>query len=703
MLRWAPYPVVRVALSFILGILLYLIFGRQEGLAPGLPAFFFALFVLAFILSRKYKTVFATDVAGVVATLTFVVFGYFMTQQRTQVYQPAHLSHLPTAPAYYVGVVDDYVLQKPGYQSTVLAVEQVQVNGQWQRATGKVQLSVPHDSEEEYELKYGDVLLIKGARQEVAPPLNPNQFDYRKYLANKGIHFRHYLPSFQFHKLGSEPANPVLYYSIQLRRNLDEVLRERIGEKREYAIASALILGVKDELDNSIRQAYADTGTMHVLAVSGLHVGLIYTLLMLVLAKFNSSARQRWAGAILVLAILWLYAFITGLSPSVLRAVLMFSLVTVGLALKRRTVVYNTVSVAALGLLFWNPYNLLEVGFQLSFLAVLGIVYIQPKLYRLLEIDNFILDFIWAYFTVAIAAQLATLPLGLYYFHQFPMYFWLANIVVVPLATLVLYSGVVALLFSWIPVVSDWLFGLHLVLTYLMNDFNLWVQGWPQALINGIDITLLQVLLLYALLFAFILFLAFNKLRYLSIAVGVVAILAVQEIVEAQQQQNQKQLLIYSVRGSTGIGLVQGQQAVLLADSALLYNYSNFTFNVQPHLWQVGVQEPKISSLMGDSLGLTSLIILPDSNQLLVWQGQRWLILSHPPKLKPKPGFAVDYLLLRQNVRVKPEELQEYRFDKIILDASSAPWYRKRLHQQLDTLGIAYYDVADSGAFVVEF
>ncbi|GHA78112.1 ComEC/Rec2 family competence protein [Pontibacter akesuensis] len=703
MLRWAPYPIVRVTLSFILGVLLYLLIGRQEGIGPGLLAFFFALFILAAILAKKYRTAFAYDVAGILALLTFAILGFVITQQRTEIYQPNHLAHLSAAPAFYIGVVDDYVLQKPGYQSTVLEVTQVQVNGAWQKASGKVQLSVPHDSEAKYELKYGDVLLVKGAPQEVTPPLNPNQFDYRNYLANKGIHYRHYLQSFQYQKLGHEPNNLILSYSIQLRRNLDEVLRERIGEKREYMIASALILGVKDELDNSIRQAYADTGTMHVLAVSGLHVGLIYTLLMVVLARMNSTARQRWLGAILVLAVLWLYAFITGLSPSVLRAVLMFSLVTIGLALRRRTVIYNTVAFAAGALLFYNPYNLLEVGFQLSFLAVLGIVYLQPRLYKLLEVDNWLLDFVWAYFTVSVAAQLATLPLGLYYFHQFPMYFWLANIVVVPLATLVLYSGVVALLFSWVPVVSNWLFDLHLVLTYLMNDFNLWVQRWPQALVNGIDITLLQAVLLYALLLAFILFLAIKKLRYLSIAVGLVAILVVQEITEAQRQQRQKQLVVYSVRGSTGVGLVQGQQAVLLADSALRHNKSNYTFNVQPHLWQLGVQQANIVSFVDAAPGTAPLVTLPDSNQLLVWQGKRWLILSRPPKLHPKAGFEVDYLLLRQNIRVWPEQLQAYKAGKVILDASNATWYRKRLHQQLDTLGISYFDVADSGAFVVEF
>ncbi|CAM3422318.1 hypothetical protein POKO110462_02105 [Pontibacter korlensis] len=190
-----------------------------------------------------------------------------------------------------------------------------------------------------------------------------------------------------------------------------------------------------------------------------------------------------------------------------------------------------------------------------------------------------------------------------------------------------------------------------------------------------------------------------KKLRFLSIAVGLATVLSVHQVWEEVQQKQQRQLVVYSVRGNTGIGLVQGQKAMLLADSALLANQQNYTFNVQPYLWQLGVQEPQFT-LLTETTSPT--VTLPDSNELLVWQGQRLLILSYPPRLQACSDFAIDYLMLRRNVRVRPEQLQQYTFGKLILDASNTPRYRQRLHQQLDTLGIAYYDVADSGAFVLE-
>ncbi|MFD3003076.1 ComEC/Rec2 family competence protein [Pontibacter toksunensis] len=701
MLRWAPYPFIRITLSLVAGILLYFILGEGLHYSMEIFAFFVAAFIIAAVFSLRAKAAEATNMAGIVGLLCFVFLGFWATHLHTEKNNPQHLLHLSGQPAYYVGVVEDYLVQKPGYQSTVLQVQQVQVNGKWQAADGKVQISLPHDSEKTYELNYGDVLLIKGAPQKVAPPGNPNQFDYRQYLANKGIYHRHYLQAFQAQKIGSAPPSPLLAASIHLRRNLDFLLRQRIEARREYAISSALILGVKDELDNSIRSAYASTGTMHVLAVSGLHVGLIYLVLVWLFSFFAPSVRQRVLQAVLILGFLWTYAFLTGLSPSVLRAVVMFSFVTVGTAIKRQTNIYNTIAIAAAALLLLNPYNLKEVGFQLSFLAVLGIVYLQPKLYGLLEINNWLLDKVWSYFTVAIAAQLATLPLGLFYFHQFPVYFWFANLLIVPAAMFALYTGIVALAFSWVPVLSSLLFALHYGIVWGMNWFNEVVQHLPYALLNGIDITALQTWLLYAFFIMLLLFVALRQLRYFALATGIVAVLSIKEIMETVQQKEQELLTIYNVRGSTGIALVQGQQATLLADSALLHDESNFSFNIQPHLWYLGVARPQFASMGSGAIASAAYTMLPDSNSLVVWQGQRMLLLSHPPQLTSQQPLSPNYLLLRNNVRVKPQVLQAYAPGKVILDASNSPWYRQRLHQQLDTLGIAYYDVADSGALVV--
>lgn len=700
MKRWAPYPFVRITLSFIAGVLVYLHTGKEFRYSPELFAFFVALYLVLYLVSRRVKSVEANTLAGIAGLLCMAAAGVWLTHLHTEVHRPLHLSNLANAPAYYVGVVDDYVVQKPGYQSTVLQVEQVQVNGQWQPAEGKIQLSVPHDSQREYELAYGERLLIKGAPLPVALPANPNQFDYRAFLANKQIHYRHYLQAHQFQKIETDPSNPVLYFSIYLRRQLDALLKESITERREYGISSALILGVKDELDNSIRDAYAQTGTMHVLAVSGLHVGMIYWFLALLLSGMKRTTALRLGYASILLTALWLYAFITGLSPSVLRAVIMFSMVTIAMASRRQHNIYNTLAAAAFVLLWYNPYYLLEVGFQLSFLALLGIVYLQPRFYALLTFDNQAFDYTWKIFTATLAAQLATFPLGLYYFHQFPVYFWLANLLVLPAAGFVLGSGAIALAFSWVPFLSTLLFGIHHALTWSMNEFNLWVNRLPHAVLNGIDISVSQTWLLYTLLLLFILFFAYKQLRYFALATVVVAVLAVQEIMEIATQQNQRSLVVYSMRNTTAVSFLQGQQATVVSNQPLAPQ--NYTFNIQPYLWHKGVQQTETYNLAETPLTVISHALLPDSNSLYVWQGKRMLVVSKPIKMQPSQSFEVDYLLLTQNVRVKPEELQPFQFKQLILDASNAPWYLQRLKPQLVEAGMQFYDVTEQGALVVD-
>ncbi|MDX5482822.1 MAG: ComEC/Rec2 family competence protein, partial [Hymenobacteraceae bacterium] len=360
--------------------------------------------------------------------------------------------------------------------------------------------------------------------------------------------------------------------------------------------------------------------------------------------------------------------------------------------------IYNTLAAAAFALLLYNPYYLLEVGFQLSFLALLGIVYLQPRLYDLLRFDNRVLDYGWALFTASLAAQLATFPLGLYYFHQFPVYFWLANLVVVPAAIGVLYTGMTALAFSWVPYLGSLLFSVHFGLTWVMNEFNLFINKLPEAVINGIDISIAQTWLLYTLLLLLIFFFAYKQLRYFALATAVVAVLAVQEIMEISAQQNQRSLVVYNLRNATAFSFLQGQQATVVSNTAITPD--NYTFNIQPYLWHKGVQQAAQHTFTEAPPEGISHALLPDSNSLYVWQGKRILVVSRPVKVQPLQKFEVDYLLLTQNVRVNPEQLQSFRFKQLILDASNAPWYLQRLRRQLTEAGIAFYDVTEKGAFV---
>ncbi|NDK55287.1 ComEC/Rec2 family competence protein [Pontibacter fetidus] len=704
MLQWAPYPFLRIALSFIAGILLYTTIGEDVRFAPEVFTFFVALFLGLYGYSRIYRSAEVNAWMGIVGLVCFAAAGYWVTELRTPHLQQDHLSNLKEKPTYYTGVVNDYVIQKPGYQRTILAVDKVLVNGKWQPASGQVQVTVPHDTPEDYTFTYGDKLLIKGSPLPVGGPLNPEQFNYKEYLQQKGVYHKQNLQTNQFALLGNAPPNYLLYVSIKMRRYFEEVIKQNVPAKREYGIATALILGVKDDLDNAIRDSYAATGTMHVLAVSGMHVGLIFGVFLLLFKNTNLNKSQRLLFVLLVLGLLWLYAFLTGLSPSVLRAVVMFSLVMLAMVLSKRHNIYNTLAITAFLLLFYDPYLLFDVGFQLSFLAVLGIVAIQPGIYGLLNVTPWLPDKVWELFSIAVAAQLITLPLGIYYFHQFPVYFWLANIVVVPLSTLVLYAGLAALAFSWVPLLSDALFALHFGLIWVMNEFNLLLTNLPNALINGLDITALQSWLLYAILGLLVLFIVQKRLLYLAIAVAIVGVISVQQILETIDQQNQKLMAIYSLRGSTALGFIEKQEATLVTDSTLLNDRQNYTFNIQAHLWELGVTEPVFSVVGKNPSKLASVLsqTLPDGNELLVWKRKKILLVRKPLKLQPVADLTFDYIILMQNVRLKPETLKPFKFKTIMLDGSNKPWYIFRMKSELAKYKFPVYDVTMQGALVQE-
>lgn len=704
MLQWAPYPFLRIALSFVAGIIVYTTIGEGFRFAPEVFTFFVVLFLVVYLYARNYRSAEANSWVGIVGLLCFAAAGFWITELRTPHLQSDHLTKFETQPTYYTGVVNDFVVQKPGYQRTVLAVDKVLVNGKWQHATGQVQVTVPHDTPDDYTFTYGDKLLIKGAPQLVAPPLNPAQFNYKKYLQQKGIYHRQNLQAHQFKQIGNEPPNLLLYASIKVRRFFEDIIREKVTVKREQSIATALLLGLKDNMDNEVRDAYAATGTMHVLAVSGMHVGLVFGIFLLLFKHVNFNRSQRLLMALLVLGLLWLYGFMTGLSPSVLRAVLMFSLVLVAQVLSRRHNIYNTLAIAAFVLLCYDPYMLFDVGFQLSFLAVIGIVALQPGIYSLLTLNNWLLDKIWQLVSIAVAAQLITLPLGIYYFHQFPVYFWLANIVVVPSATFALYFGMAGLVLSWVPYLSDLLFYIHFGLIWIMNEFNQLLMSLPGSLVNGLDITVLQAWLLYVVLALLVLFLVQKQLRYLVWATAIVAIVSVQQILEAIEHQNQKMLAIYSLRGSTAVGFIQSKEAVLVTDSTLLADPQNYSFNVQAHLWQRGISAPAFQLLGDDPTGDTAVFrsSLPDGNELLVWQGQKLLLVRKPLTIQPTSELELDYILVTQNAQVKPGIIKSFKVKAVVLDGSNRPWYISRLKAELTKLDLPVYDVTTQGALVLE-
>ncbi len=373
---------------------------------------------------------------------------------------------------------------------------------------------------------------------------NPYEFDYRKYLERKKIYRQVYLDKQNWIKSGYT-ENSLAILAEKTRQRLLNIYQKLPIDKKELEILSALTLGDKRDLDPETKHVFSSAGAMHVLAVSGLHVGIIFWIIVLLLGYLRKQKSGRIIFTAISIATLWGFAFITGLSPSVTRATAMFSIFIVGEMLQRKSNVYNSLAASAFFLLLFNPNNLFGAGFQLSYCAVFGIVYLQPKISSFLKIKNKIVQFFWNLFTVSVAAQIATVPFTLYYFGQFPTYFWITNIIIIPMVMILIPLGIFLLIVSGIPVLSNiiaTIINLMIKSAYYLLSH---IQQLPSSVLHT-SISQVQLIFILIPILALFLLLKAKRIFYLYlIFIGILFLIST-FIYHSINNLNKNELIIYN-------------------------------------------------------------------------------------------------------------------------------------------------------------
>lgn len=705
MIKWAPYIFVRITICFGAGILWQIFAGNPFAYLPALVAFFIALFLGLHWLGARRASVLFTQLAGITGLVSIFLFGILVTQLRTETRFPNHLLHQKKLVSFYTGVISDFVVEKPNHYNVILRINQMRLASGWHASAGKIMLMMRKEAGLP-KPRYGDVLLVKGKPDLPQPPLNPNAFNYRQYLAYQQIYHQQYVWPQQVKVIGYQPPFQMMALSIRLRNHLDSILKKYIPGQRNYAIATALVLGMKEYLDADIKAAYTRTGTTHVLAVSGLHVALLFLALNWILGKLARTPRQKLVVFLLLLGIMWLYAFVTALSASVLRAVVMFTLLSIGKFFKRRSNIYNILAGTAFALLVYNPFFILDVGFQLSFAAVVGIVFWQPRFSEWLQFDNWLSKKLWEGVTASLAAQLATAPLALYYFHQFPVYFLLANLFAVIISEFILYVGFILLALGFVPVLGQilgWVMGL---LLDIMNTGVLVMEKLPFAIIDGISMSVVQAWLVAGFLLLISWFFIYRQRVFLlaaSIALISSSVLQFAKITTRQQQQL---WVVYNLKNTSGLAFIKGRQATLLTDSIVNIRKPEFTYNIQPHWWQLGIKDARYVSLQKPIYNELPTFNTPAGNSFYVWRGIRILIITQPEKfvLTQTSPLTIDYVVVKNNVKLNLTQIKQvFRFKSLIFDSSDKKWYRQRMQEVCAQQQIPFYDVSKEGAFIARW
>jgi competence protein ComEC len=732
MIRWGLFPFARPAIACLLGIVLYEVGLRDwppTVLATGSGALLSVVTTATLQRRLSAQARWTRTQIGAALLVTWGLIGAFWAGLWDESRRADHLLYQPQGIVAWEGVVEEGLTHKATYDGTTARVWQVKrADGHWVEATGRIKLLIRYG--EQAPPRYGDVVLVHGAPQRVAPPPNPEQFDYATYLRHRQTWHEQFVSSVGYVVTRHVTLNPLKGWSLRSAEAIQQVLRRYVPAPREGGLLTALVLGITDDLATDLKTAYGATGTTHVLAVSGLHIGLVFSLVILLLGGDKWRKRHpagRWLTLVLVLSICWGYALLTGLSASVLRAVVMATLVAVGRAGGKKISLFNTLAVAALGLLLYNPQYLFDVGFQLSFLAVLSIALLQPRLARWWEPEAWLPRQVWAGVTVALAAQAGTVPLTLYYFHQFPTQFLLANLVAVPWSNGLLYTsfGLLALagsnhLLLQLGLSSAWLeSALHGVggalawLTYWLNETVSAIGRLPAAVITGIHVGLGQMFLLYVILFTTVMWLVLRSRHWLVATVLTVALYVGSRIATLTRTATDHTFIVYSVRHHGAIGLLDGLETTMLTDSAIWIDSAagpnGLRANILPHLGTRGAQRQTWHPWLGrDSLAHppagTVAWLLPDGNRLLAWRQVRVLLIDRPLALQPSAGarpIAVDWVLVHGRPRLKPSALARAVACRwVVLDGAGPAGWTKWRTQELRAAGFRCHSVAEEGAFI---
>lgn len=553
--------------------------------------------------------------------------------------------------------ITSYTETKPATYKTTGRVLGMFRQGKWEPSSGKTLLYF--DRKAGVIPEYGEIYVLNGPLQEIEAPKSPYEFNYRQYQARNGIFHRQFLRQGDFRKVGVTEHKSLFYYAHQANVYTHRVFSEVLTDQSQLGVAEAMIGGMRSELDMETLQWYTDTGTVHALAVSGMHIAILFWVLNAVFGAFLNRRRLPFIACILFF--LWSYAVFTGLSPSVCRSTLMFTIFQVGIFLKRTGNPVNTLLFSALILLMIVPAWIYDVGFRLSYLAVLGILVLYPWLLRRLHFRQRPLQWLWEATAVSIAAQVYTLPLTLYYFHQFPNYMLLANPVVGLISVPLLPVGLLLLFLFKVPLAGFLLGWIFKWLIMVMNACVWYVHTLPAAVTYGLALSLTGVILLYGAIGLFQAYLKFRRVVYLKGMAVLVGILMIWGAGKRVLQFRQAELTFHHIPKGYGISLVSGRSAVFFSSDSLIREPLVEKYHLRNYYDALGIA------------GRTTKTVMNRENELLrTTLGDIFWVKAGNTRSLPK----AHYTMVSHNALAPETETQGTR---LILDATNHRRYIEKI------------------------
>src|SRR5690554_2745635 len=472
------FPIVKVTIGFMFGlwVALYFDFGLLIGIGGILCCF---LGILLTYFSHQ-KTLFF----GISAFLLSMGIGIFTQALHNDILNKNHYLHAISDQRQIINLTLSSKLKPNAYNHRYYA----EVNSIDNRKRSGVVLININKNLYPKEPEIGSNFEVFSKIIPNSLPKNPSQFDYGKYLEKQKVYAQIYTDSTNVQKLHIQKTSN--YYTYKVRSRILNNLRKSGFSEEELTVLHALILGQQQDISPEILQAYQYAGAVHILSVSGLHVAYIYLFLNFILNFFPNHKKGKIFKLIILILSLWGFALLAGMAPAIVRAVTMFSFLTIGKFLRRNTNIIYTLLASILFILLWKPSFLFDVGFQLSYLALFFIVWTKPMMDKFYNPSNKIKKYVWDVVTVSLAAQIGVLPLSLYYFNQFPTLFIITNLFVLfPLSIFMVY-GVILTILAFFGITDFYLSKIMEYGIWYINEVSFQVAKFERFVLTDVSFTM---------------------------------------------------------------------------------------------------------------------------------------------------------------------------------------------------------------------
>ena len=676
-MKFINFLIVKFSLFLTAGILV-----AHFLLAPSFHYFqALAVIVITLIITWFFsrKQLFQNSFFGVITFVSFFLLGIVSYQIHLPELKTNHFTKIitPNSERGLFQLKITSILKTDLYNSKYLA-KIVAIN--YEKRSGDILLNIKKDSLVSL-LTIDDVILISSKLYPINKPLNPYQFDYAKYMKNLGV--EHQLRISNKDVLQKTKGAITLRGKAENTRNyIIKKLRKSPITPDEFAIIQALILGQRKDISKEIYNDYAAAGAIHILAVSGLHVGIVFFILSFLFSPLKRVKNGKAVISILMVISLWGFAFITGLSPSVVRAVTMFSFFAFATIINRETNSINTLFLSYFLLLVINPTWLFHVGFQLSYLAVFFILWILPIFNKFYYPTNYFIKKVWGVFTVTIAAQIGIIPLSLYYFHQFPGLFFLTNIIILPFLGVLLAGGILIIILAVFNILPDGLAFAYNTIIKGMNGFINWIAHQEFFLVQDIHFSLEKVIVSYLLIITFILFWKTKKQKYVPICLFCFALL-IGVFIFDNYKNSGNQFIVFHKSRKTLLGYKHGNDFTLFQSDTLM----NFK-NSYP--------------IKGYRVTTNNVKYIEQKLPQVISYNKKFLLIIDSLGVYPK-NKSIEIMLLTSSPKVNLERLIDSLQPKIILaDGNNYTSYVKRWQKTCAEKKLPFHFTGKEGAFVIK-